>query len=53
MSNCPITAIIPTYNRADQLLVALEEIYNCDPAPSEVIVHIDANDQYHPNSIEQ
>ena len=44
MTIVPVTVVIPTYNRPDQLLVALEKIYQCDPAPSEVIVHIDAND---------
>ena len=45
MPACPVTVIIPTYNRPDQLLVTLEHIYNCDPYPNEVIVHIDANDK--------
>lgn len=45
MSACPVTAIIPTYNRPEQLLVALENIYNCDPYPEEIILHIDANDK--------
>lgn len=44
MSTSPVTVVIPTYNRPDQLLVALENIYACAPAPSEVVVHIDAND---------
>ena len=45
MLDCPVTTIIPTYNRPEQLLIALEHIYNCDPYPGEIIIHIDANDQ--------
>ncbi|MEO1390542.1 MAG: glycosyltransferase [Cyanobacteria bacterium J06634_6] len=45
MKTSPITVVIPTYNRPEQLLAALEKIYACDPTPSEVIVHIDANDK--------
>jgi GT2 family glycosyltransferase len=44
MSTCPVTVVIPTYNRPELLLLALEKIFSCNPAPSEVIVHIDAND---------
>lgn len=45
MNISPITVVIPTYDRPEQLLLALEKIYHCDPAPGEVIVHIDANDK--------
>lgn len=44
MDTCPITAIIPTYNRVDQLLEALAKISACHPRPSEVVVHIDGDD---------
>ncbi|MDV3351373.1 glycosyltransferase family 2 protein [Leptothoe sp. LEGE 181152] len=44
MTPSPVTVVIPTFNRPDQLLVTLAKIYECVPAPSEVIVHIDAND---------
>jgi GT2 family glycosyltransferase len=44
MSTCDITVVIPTFNRPQQLLQALDKICACSPAPAEVIVHIDAND---------
>ncbi|MBE9060266.1 glycosyltransferase family 2 protein [cf. Phormidesmis sp. LEGE 11477] len=44
MHSCPITVIIPTYNRNQQLLSALKKILGCSPYPDEVIVHVDAND---------
>jgi GT2 family glycosyltransferase len=44
MNTCNITVVIPTFNRADQLLQALDKIYACCPVPAEVVVHIDAND---------
>jgi len=44
MATSPISVVIPTYQRTDQLLVALEKIYQCNPAPDEVVVHIDASD---------
>jgi GT2 family glycosyltransferase len=44
MNTCPLSVVIPTYKRPDQLWVALEKIFACNPAPAEVIIHIDAND---------
>ncbi len=44
MDTCAITVTIPTYNRSDQLLEALEKILSCQPRPDEIIVHIDGND---------
>lgn len=44
-SYCPITAIIPTFNRGDILTKTLEKILSCQPQPQEIIVHIDGNDQ--------
>lgn len=44
MDTCAVTVTIPTYNRRDQLLEALEKISSCRPQPSEIIVHIDGND---------
>lgn len=44
MAICPISVVIPTYKRPKLLLLALEEIAKCDPIPSEIIIHIDAND---------
>lgn len=39
-----ISAIIPTWNRTDQLLVTIVKIMDCLPPPDEVIVHVDAGD---------
>lgn len=44
MATVPISVVIPTYNRPDQLLIALEKIYQCDPMPDEIIIHIDTGD---------
>ena len=38
-----ITAIITAFERGRQTIDTLRRIYACDPAPDEVIVHIDAN----------
>jgi GT2 family glycosyltransferase len=40
----PISAIIPTWKRLDDLRATLERIKKCDPAPAEIIVHVDAGD---------
>ena len=39
-----IAAIIPTYKRIDALRKSLQRIKSCSPAPDEIIVHVDAND---------
>ena len=44
MSTCDISVVIPTYNRPNQLLEAIEKILECDPHPNEVIIHIDGGD---------
>lgn len=44
MSTCRLTVAIPTYRRPEALLKALQQIYQCQPRPDEVIVHIDGND---------
>lgn len=44
MNTCKITVAIPTYQRPDALLKALQQIQQCDPAPDEVIVHLDNGD---------
>lgn len=44
MNLCDVTVVIPTYERVDQLLEALEKISACDPRPDEIIVHIDGDD---------
>lgn len=44
MNSCNVTAVIPTYNRPQKLLEALEKISKCVPHPNEIIIHIDGND---------
>lgn len=44
MNECPVSVVIPTYNRAEDLLEALKEIQSCDPHPCEIIVHVDGDD---------
>jgi len=38
-----ITAIVTAFERGPQTIDTLRRIYACDPAPDEVIVHVDAN----------
>ena len=42
---CPVSAIITAYRRIDQTLVTLDKIQRCRPAPAEILVHVDANEQ--------
>ena len=44
MNTCKISVVIPTYNRPEQLLMAIAKILACDPCPDEIIVHIDGGD---------
>lgn len=39
--DCPLSCVLPTYQRPDLVLVTLEKIMSCVPAPAEIIVHID------------
>lgn len=39
-----VAVIIPTYQRPRDLSRTLREISRCDPAPSEILVHVDAGD---------
>jgi GT2 family glycosyltransferase len=41
---CPVSVVIPTYQRPGQLLDAVMRIRNCDPCPDEIIVHVDGGD---------
>lgn len=50
--NCPITAVMPTYNRAAKLLESLDRIFNCDPYPNQIIIHIDNHDRLTQQAIE-
>ncbi|AHJ28647.1 glycosyltransferase [Nodularia spumigena CS-584] len=38
------SAVIPTFNRPEALSQCLEKLLNCDPAPQEILVHVDAGD---------
>ena len=40
----PITVGIPTYSRGERVFQPIERILACDPAPAEIIVHVDASD---------
>jgi GT2 family glycosyltransferase len=40
----PVSVIIPTWKRPQQLTKTLDKIYACSPPPSEILIHIDAND---------
>lgn len=37
----PISAIVPAFKRVEQTLVTIEKISVCNPAPDEILVHID------------
>jgi GT2 family glycosyltransferase len=43
-STVPISVIIPTYNRGMAVLSVLDKIQECDPKPTEILVHIDLSD---------
>lgn len=43
-NTCPISVVIPTYQRIEKLLDALERIRSCSPSPDEIVVHIDSDD---------
>src|SRR6185436_16480688 len=41
-STLPVTAIVTAYRRVDDLLKTIRILRNCEPAPAEVLVHVDA-----------
>jgi GT2 family glycosyltransferase len=43
-STVPISVIIPTYDRGMAVLSVLDKIQECDPKPTEILVHIDLSD---------
>jgi GT2 family glycosyltransferase len=45
MTVCDVSVVIPTYERVDDLRLALEKIQQCEPQPQEIIVHIDFGDK--------
>lgn len=40
----PVAVVIPTYGRGSAVLSVLEKIYQCDPLPAEVWIHVDSSD---------
>ena len=48
MDSHSYSVIIPTYRRNNQLAVALHRLFDCNPAPAEVLVHVDAGDEETP-----
>lgn len=47
-----ISILVPTHRRDQQLAVALHRLFACNPAPAEVLVHVDAGDQGTPKLLE-
>lgn len=45
MDSAPVSAILPTRQRLNVLPDTLERLHECDPAPDEIIVHVDAGDE--------
>jgi GT2 family glycosyltransferase len=43
--NVPVSVVIPTWKRTEQLLKTLGRIHECDPLPAEVLIHVDAGDE--------
>ncbi|HZR78853.1 MAG TPA: glycosyltransferase [Chthoniobacterales bacterium] len=41
----PITAIVTAHTRVVEILTTLKTIQQCDPAPEEIIVHVDGNQE--------
>jgi GT2 family glycosyltransferase len=39
----PVTAIVTAYKRVEQTLTTLRILAACDPAPAEILVHVDGN----------
>jgi GT2 family glycosyltransferase len=44
MRTAPISVGIPTFARGERVLETLAKIFNCDPVPAEILIHIDAPD---------
>jgi GT2 family glycosyltransferase len=42
---CPVSVVIPTFNRSKRLIATIEEMLSCEPAPDEIVIHIDGNDR--------
>ncbi len=44
-SQCPVTVVIPTYERVAPLTATLAHVRACNPAPAQIIVHVDNGDR--------
>ncbi|BAZ10115.1 family 2 glycosyl transferase [Calothrix sp. NIES-4071] len=44
VKRCPVSVVIPTYNRKEMLVTTIQKILECNPLPDEIIVHVDGND---------
>ena len=53
MDSHSYSVIIPTYRRNNQLAVALQRLFACNPAPAEVLIHVDAGDEETPEFLER
>lgn len=47
------SVVIPTFNRHAQLQSALDHIFNCEPCPSEILIHVDAGDLETPKMLQE
>lgn len=41
MSTVPVTAMIPAHQRVEQTLSTIRRLQACEPAPAEILVHVD------------
>jgi len=41
MTRCPVSVVIPTLARGSMVLKTVEKIKQCEPPPSEIIIHVD------------
>lgn len=53
VKTAPVSAIIPTCNRVSDLATTLDRICECDPQPSEIIIHVDGGDNETAEWLEQ
>lgn len=51
--NANVTAIVTAYRRIDQTLTTIANILSCNPAPAELIVHVDGGQADCANAIQQ
>lgn len=49
----PVTAVVTAYRRVEQTLATLRSLEQCAPAPAEILVHVDGNEQRCADAIRQ